>query len=183
MCIRDRSKGDTDIFTVDGTGDRIVAFLNGIQDAGTADPEAVRDQIEPIVKNQLIAKQIKEKLSAAKATSLDQVAKQFASTKQAAQVNMLNPQVAGAMEPKVAGAAFGVAKGKLSNPVEGMTGVYVLVKKSETVNKQPGDLQQVIQSIQGQNSQQFGQLFLKSLQDNAKIDDYRIQVYNQQSQQ
>jgi len=178
-----RSKGDTDIFTVDGTGDRIVAFLNGIQDAGTADPEAVRDQIEPIVKNQLIAKQIKEKLSAAKATSLDQVAKQFASTKQAAQVNMLNPQVAGAMEPKVAGAAFGVAKGKLSNPVEGMTGVYVLVKKSETVNKQPGDLQQVIQSIQGQNSQQFGQLFLKSLQDNAKIDDYRIQVYNQQSQQ
>jgi hypothetical protein len=35
----------------------------------------------------------------------------------------LNPSVAGAMEPKVAGAAFGVAKGKLSNPVEGGTGI------------------------------------------------------------
>lgn len=180
---RKRSKGDTDIFTVDGTGDRIVAFLNGIQDAGTADPEAVRDQIEPIVKNKIIAKQITEKINAAKAANLDQLAKQFAVTKQSAQVNLLSPQVAGAMEPKVAGAAFGVAKGKLSNPVEGMTGVYVVMKKSETLNKQPGDVKQVIQSIQGQNSQQFGQLFLKSLQDNATIKDYRIEIYDQQSAQ
>lgn len=162
-----RNKGDTDIFTVEGTGDRIVAYLNGIQDAGTADPEAVRNQIEPIVRNQIIAKQIIAKINSAKAANLDQIAKQFSATKQSAQVNLLNPQVAGSMEPKVAGAAFGVAKGKLSNPVEGMTGVYVLVKKSETINKQPGDLKQIQEGIQGQNAQQFGQLFLKSLQDNA----------------
>ena len=178
-----RKKGDTDIFTVDGTGDRIVAFVNGIQDAGTADPEAVRDQLEPIIKNKLLAKKITEKITAAKATTLDQVAKLFGSTKQSAQVNMLSPQIGGAMEPRVAGAAFGVAKGKLSNPVEGMTGVYVLVKKSETINKQPGDIKQVTQAIASQNSQQFGQALLKSLQDNAKIKDYRIEVYNQASQQ
>ncbi|HAI81986.1 MAG TPA: peptidylprolyl isomerase, partial [Chryseobacterium sp.] len=70
-----REKGDADIFTVDGTGDRIVAYLNGIQDPGTADPEAVRDQIEPIVKNRILAKQISDKITAAKATSLDQIAK------------------------------------------------------------------------------------------------------------
>ena len=178
-----REKGDTDIFTVDGTGDRIVAYVNGIQKAGTADPEAVRDQIEPIIKNKILAKQISDKITAAKATSLDQIAKLFATTKQGAQVNMLSPQVAGAMEPKVAGAAFGVAKGKLSNPVEGMTGVYVLVKKSETINKQPGDVKQITQAIASQNSQQFGQAFLKSLQDNAKIEDYRIEVYNNAAQQ
>ena len=84
-----RNKGDADIFTVDGTGDRIVAYLNGIQDPGTADPEAVRDQIEPIVKNKILAKQISDKITAAKATSLDQVAKLFGTSKQAAQVNML----------------------------------------------------------------------------------------------
>ena len=178
-----REKGDTDIFTVDGTGDRIVAYVNGIQKAGTADPEAVRDQIEPIIKNKILAKQISDKITAAKATSLDQIAKLFATTKQGAQVNMLSPQVAGAMEPKVAGAAFGVAKGKVSNPVEGMTGVYVLVKKSETINKQPGDVKQITQAIASQNSQQFGQAFLKSLQDNAKIEDYRIEVYNNAAQQ
>ena len=178
-----REKGDTDIFTVDGTGDRIVAYVNGIQKAGTADPEAVRDQIEPIIKNKILAKQISDKITAAKATTLDQIAKLFATTKQGAQVNMLSPQVAGAMEPKVAGAAFGVAKGKVSNPVEGMTGVYVLVKKSETINKQPGDVKQITQAIASQNSQQFGQAFLKSLQDNAKIEDYRIEVYNNAAQQ
>ena len=178
-----RKKGDTDIFTVDGTGDRIVAYVNGVQDAGTADPEAVRQQIEPMVKNKLIAKQISDKIAAAKATNLDQIAKLFGVTKQSAQVNMLSPQVNGAMEPRVAGASFGVAKNKLSNPVEGMTGVYVVLKKAETSNKQPGDLKQMTEAIAGQNAQQFGQALLKSLQDNAKIKDYRIEIYNQVSPQ
>ncbi|WHF50613.1 peptidylprolyl isomerase [Chryseobacterium gotjawalense] len=177
-----RGKGDTDIFTVDGTGDKIIAYVNGVQDAGTANPEAVREQIEPIVKNKLMAKQISDKINAAKATNLDQIAKQFGVTKQSAQVNMLNPQVNGAMEPKVAGAAFGVAKNKLSNPVEGMTGVYVVLKKAETTNKQPGDLKQMTEAIARQSSQQFGQALLKSLQDNAKIKDYRIEIYNKVSQ-
>ncbi|MGK6343177.1 SurA N-terminal domain-containing protein [Chryseobacterium sp. DT-3] len=173
-----RAKGDTEFFTVEGTGDKIVAYLNGKQEAGLADPESVRDQIEVIVKNKLAAKQISDKIAGAKASSLDQIAKLFGSTKQAAQVNMLNPSVAGAMEPKVAGAAFGVAKGKLSNPIEGGTGVYVLVKKSETVNKQPGDLKQFTESITQRNAGMFGQAWMKSLQDNADIEDYRIEIWN-----
>lgn len=171
-----REKGDTELFTVDGTGDKIVVYLNGKQEKGTADPESVRDQIETVVKNKLAAKQISEKIG--KAGSLDQIAKQFGTTKQSAQVNLLNPSVAGSMEPKVAGAAFGVAKGKLSNPVEGGTGVYVLIKKNETTNKQPGDLKQFTESVNQRNAGMFGQAWLKSLQDNAKIDDYRIEIYN-----
>ena len=178
-----RKKGDTEFFTNEGTGDRIVVILNGKQEKGTADPESVRSQIEPIVLNKLAGKKIAEKIAASKATSLDQIAKAFGTTKSSAQVNMLNPAVGGAMEPKVAGAAFGVAKGKLSNPVEGMTGVYVLVKKSETVNKQPGDIKQITQAIASQNAQSFGQQFMKSLQDNADIDDYRAEVWNKTSQQ
>ncbi|SEM76301.1 SurA N-terminal domain-containing protein [Chryseobacterium taichungense] len=171
-----REKGDTELFTVDGTGDKIVVYLNGKQAKGTADPESVRDQIEVIVKNKLAAKQISEKIG--KAGNLDQIAKQFGTTKQSAQVNLLNPSVAGAMEPKVAGAAFGVAKGKISNPVEGGTGVYVLIKKNETVNKQPGDLKQFTESVTQRNGGMFGQAWLKSLQDNADIDDYRIEIWN-----
>ncbi|MDQ1098009.1 MULTISPECIES: SurA N-terminal domain-containing protein [Chryseobacterium] len=173
-----RSKGDTEFFTVDGTGDKIVVYLNGIQEKGTADPESVRDQIEVIVKNKLAAKQISEKINAAKASNLDQIAKLFSVTKQSAQVNLLNPSVAGAMEPKVAGAAFGVAKGKLSKPVEGGTGVYVVLKKNETVNKQPGDLKQFTETITQRNAGMFGQAWLKSLQDNADIKDYRIEIWN-----
>ncbi len=171
-----REKGDTELFTVDGTGDKIVVYLNGKQEKGTADPESVRDQIEVVVKNKLAAKKIVEKMG--KPGSLNQVAKQFGTTKQSAQVNMLNPSVAGSMEPKVAGAAFGVKKGQVSNPVEGGTGVYVLVKKNETTNKQPGDLKQFTESVTQRNGGMFGQAWLKSLQDNAKIDDYRIEIWN-----
>lgn len=176
---KDREKGDTEFFTVEGTGDKIVAYLNGKQDKGTVNPESVREQLEPIVKNELAAKKIIEKINAGKASSLDQVAKLFASTKQTAQVNMMNPQVAGAMEPKVAGAAFGVAKGKVSQPIEGMTGVYVLVKKSETTNKQPGDIKQFTESNTQRNSQMFVQQYMRSLQDNADIEDNRIEVWDQ----
>lgn len=172
-----RSKGDTEFFTVEGTGDKIVVYLNGKQEKGLADPESVREQIEVVVKNKLAAKQISDKIAGAKASSLDQIAKLFTATKQTAQVNLLNPSVAGAMEPKVAGAAFGVAKGKLSNPVEGGTGVYVLIKKNETTNKQPGDLKQFTESITQRNAGMFGQAWLKSLQDNASIDDYRIEIW------
>lgn len=178
---KNRKVGDTEFFTVDGTGDRIVVMLKAIQEPGTTDPESVRDQIEPIVKNQLAAKIIAEKLKSV--NSLDQVAKMFATSQQNAQVNLINPQIGGVIEAKVAGAAFGIAKGKVSQAIEGNTGVYVLVKKSETLNKQPGDLKQMTQSITQQNAQFFGQGFMKSLQDNAKIDDYRIEIWGKTGQQ
>lgn len=180
---KNRKKGDTEIFTVEGTGDKIVAYVNGIQDAGSADPESVRDEVEPIVKNQLLAKKIQEKIASAKPNSLDAVAKLFTTEKQSTQINLLNPMITGAMEPKVAGAAFGVAANKMSNPVEGFSGVFVVVKKSISTNKQPGDIKNIIQAISQQNSQMFGQAWMKSLQDNADIKDYRIEVYNKGQQQ
>lgn len=176
-----REKGDTEFFTVEGTGDKVVVYLNGKQEKGLADPESVRDQIETIVQNKLAAKQISEKIDTA--GSLDQVATKFATTKQSAQVNMLNPSVAGSMEPKVAGAAFGITKGKVSNPIEGGTGVYVIVKKNETINKQPGDVKQFTESVTQRNAGMFGQSWLKSLQDNADIDDYRIEIWSKMGNQ
>ena len=173
-----REIGDTDIFTVEGTGDRIVAYVVGKQDEGLADPETVRDQIEPIVKNKVLAKKILEKINAGKYASLDQAAKAFGTTKGSATVNLFNPSVNGAMEPRVAGAAFGVAVNKLSQPIEGMTGVYLVVKKSVTTNKQPGDIKQITDAINQQSSQQFTGAFLKSLQDNANIKDFRIEVWD-----
>jgi len=178
-----RNIGDTDIFTVEGTGDRIVAYVVGKQDEGLADPETVRDQIEPIVKNKVLAKKIIEKINAGKYSTLDQAAKAFGTTKGNADVNLFNPAVNGAMEPKVAGAAFGVATNKLSQPVEGMTGVYLVVKKSVKTNKLPGDIKQITESINQQNSQQFTGAFLKSLQDNANIKDFRIEVWDKAAQQ
>ena len=173
-----REKGETEFFVVEGTGDRIVVYYNGGQDKGLANPETVREQIEPVVKNQLAAKAILKKMQDSKVTTLDALAKMFGSKKESTTVNFLNPVVGQAMEPKVAGAAFGVAKGKVSKPIEGMTVVYVVTKKSETINKQPGNDEQIAQAINAQNAQMFGQFLMKSLVDNADIEDYRIEVWD-----
>lgn len=177
-----REKGDTEMFVVEGTGDRVVVFLNGRYEKGLANPEAVRDQVEFIVKNKLAAKKIAEKIASTKASNLEQIAKAFGTSVQTSTVNFAQPQVAGAIEPKVAGASFGILKGKLSQAIEGMTGVFVVVKKSETTNKQAGDLKQMMESNAAQNSNFFVQSFLKSLQDNAKIEDYRIDVWDKGQQ-
>ena len=178
-----REKGDVELFNVDGTGDKIVVYLNGFYDEELAEPESVREQIEPVVLNELAAKKIIEKLNKSKVSSLDQVAKLFGTTKQSGQINALIPSLAGSMEPRVAGASLGVAKGKLFNPIEGKTGVYLVVKKSESTNKQPGSEKETATMLMQQNAQMFGQFVIRSLQNGADIKDYRIEVWDKVRQQ
>lgn len=96
---------------------------------------------------------------------------------------MLSPQVAGAMEPRVAGAAFEVwLRKSFSNPVGDRS--LCLVKKSEGNGEQTTGRHQTGDS--GTSRTKFTAIraeFLEMLQDNAKIEDYRIEVYNQASQQ
>jgi peptidyl-prolyl cis-trans isomerase D len=97
-----RNIGDTDIFTVEGTGDRIVAYVVGKQDEGLADPETVRDQIEPIVKNKFLLRKLLRK-SIPENIHSRSGCKSFGTTKANAVVNLFNPSVNGSMEPRVAG--------------------------------------------------------------------------------
>lgn len=172
-----REKGETELFTA-SNGDRIVVYLNGKQSEGLADPESVREQIEPLVKNQLLAKKITEKINAAKASSLDQIAKAFGANKESAQINLMSPVLGQNLEPKVAGAAFGVAKNKLSLPIEGNSGVYVVQNKGISVNKQPADIKQIQEGLVQQNMSVFPRALMRSLQESADIKDYRIEVYD-----
>lgn len=172
-----REKGDTEMFTATN-GDKVMVYLNGKQAEGLAEPESVREQIEPLVRNQLLAKKISEKITTAKANSLEQLAKLFGVNKESAQINVLSPILGQGIEPKVAGAAFGVAKNKLSQPVEGNSGVYVVVNKGISVNKQPADVKQIQEGLVQQSASIFPRGYLRSLQDKADIKDYRIEVYD-----
>ncbi len=60
--------------------------------------------------------------------------------------------------------------------------VFVVTQKAVTLNKQPGDAKQIMQAMQQQGAQMFSQSLMKSLQDNAKIEDYRIEVWDKTSQ-
>ncbi|WP_310377460.1 peptidylprolyl isomerase [Flavobacterium sp.] len=108
----------------------IIARVKKVNEAGLMAVDLVKGYIEPILKNQKKAELIKAKMTG---TSLEAIAKATASTvQQAADVTMENPVLPGGVgqEPKVVGNAFALAANKLSAPIEGNTGVYVVLNKS-----------------------------------------------------
>lgn len=110
----------------------VIARVKSINDSGLAPVTQVRSFIEPILKNKKKAELIKAKMSGA---SLEAIAKATGSKiEQASNVTMENPVLAGGVgaEPKVVGNAFALAANKMSAPIEGATGVYV-VKNTSTV--------------------------------------------------
>ncbi|MDO4762824.1 MAG: peptidylprolyl isomerase [Flavobacteriaceae bacterium] len=176
-----REKGDTEMFST-ANGDRIIVYLNGKYAEGLADPESVREQIAPIVRNRILAKKITEKINTAKLSSLEQIEKLFGVNKESAKVNFHYPIVRTSPEPKVVGVAFGLAKNKLSQPIEGSTGVYVIINKGIETNKQEGDVKQIQTGLAQQFASVFPQAFMRSLLENAEIKDYRIEVYDKVNQ-
>lgn len=110
----------------------IIAKVKKINPEGLMPVDLVRSYIEPILKNKKKAELIKAKMAG---TSLEAIAKATGSAvQQATDVTLENPVLAGGVgqEPKVVGNAFALAAGKLSAPIEGNTGVYV-VKNNSTV--------------------------------------------------
>jgi len=169
--------GETNIFNT-SDGGYVVAYLNGVQKAGIADPESVRPEIETIVRNQLLAKRIIEKINSHNPTSLAQIAKLFGEV-ESGKIGIYNNVIAGGIEPKVAGAAFGVKANQISKPVEGVNGVYVVVRKSVEQNTQEElDAKKLTKELTEQRVNLFQQSLLRSLQEKADIQDYRIDVYN-----
>ena len=105
----------------------VIARVKKINTEGLMAIDLVKGNIEPILKNQKKAALIKAKMTG---TSLEAIAKATGSAvQQATDVTMENPVLAGGVgqEPKVVGNAFALAANKLSAPIEGNTGVYVVL--------------------------------------------------------
>ncbi|HTK22364.1 MAG TPA: hypothetical protein VL442_22760, partial [Mucilaginibacter sp.] len=123
--------------------------------------------------NHVKAKQLIEKLSGG--SSIDQVA-QKAGTKVVPVQNVVfaNPVIPGlSLEYKVIGTVFGLQPKKLSKPIEGQHGVFVVVLDN-FINPAPlanaiREREQIAQALL-QRSQ--GQLF-EALKDKANVKDYR----------
>jgi peptidyl-prolyl cis-trans isomerase D len=108
----------------------VIAKLKKVNKEGLMAVDMVRSYVEPILKNKKKAELIKAKMAG---SSLEAIAKAVnAPIQQAVDVTMDNPVLTGGVgqEPKVVGNAFALASGKLSAPIEGNTGVYVVLNKS-----------------------------------------------------
>lgn len=128
---KDSKEGSTKRFEVANLG-HVIAKVKSIDNSGLVPVAQVRPYVEPILKNKKKAEMLKAKMSG---SSLEAIAKTVGSSvQQVADVTLENPVLAGGVgqEPKVVGSAFALAANKMSAPIEGVTGVYV-VKNISTV--------------------------------------------------
>lgn len=111
-------------------------------------------------------------------TSLDAIAKANKTTVQTVEgvtvENAMLPNLG--MESKVVGTAFGTAANKLSAPVEGFSGVFVV--KTKTVTKAPKlpKYDDYIAKLKA-NAAQFSGRILPALKEKADIKDNRADFY------
>lgn len=164
------------------TGNKfVIAKLVDIKEKGLLSLAQVKKQIEPLVRNEVKAARLIEKVQQAAngAASIEQVAQKLG--KAAAQVENIvfaNPVIPGiGQENKVIGAIFGSQPGKVSKPIQGDQGVYVFVvnsfsKPAPLVNafKQKQQISQFL--VQRGASAAFG-----VLRDKANIKDNRVKFF------
>ncbi|MFV8335180.1 peptidylprolyl isomerase [Flavobacterium sp. RSP29] len=150
----------------------VIAKLKSIDDSGLVAVSVVRPYVEPILKNKKKAELIKTKMSG---SSLEAIAKAVGGTvQQATDLTMENTMLPGVgQEPKVVGNAFALAANKLSAPIEGNTGVYV-VKNTSTV-KAPALKSHAayVTKLKAQSASDANRV-IPALKANAKIEDNRI---------
>jgi peptidyl-prolyl cis-trans isomerase D len=165
--------GDVKRFEVANLG-HVIAKVKKVNAEGLMAVDLVRSYVEPILKNKKKAELIKAKMSG---TSLEGIAKATGSAvQQATDVTMENPVLTGGVgqEPKVVGNAFALAAGKLSAPIEGNTGVYVV--KNNSTFKAPALTSHAayVSKLKAQSAGDVNRV-LPTLKDNAKIEDNRKQ--------
>jgi len=175
------SRGDVlkEVYQMDNA--YVVARLTDIKPKGILPLEAVKKDIESAVRNAVKAKTLKESLEKALkgSTSIDQVAQKV--SKPVIPVQNLvfaNPILPGAsQENKLVGSVFGSQVGKLSQPVEGQSGVYVYVVDGFT-NPAPlaNTYKQKEMMMQSISQRAMGSAF-QSLQDKTDIKDNRVKFY------
>ncbi len=149
----------------------VIARVKSIDDSGLVPVSQARAYVEPILKNKKKAELIKAKMTG---SSLEAIAKAVGSkVEQATNITMENPVLGlvGA-EPKVVGNAFALAANKVSAPIEGVTGVYV-VKNVSTV-KAPAlkNHSAYVAKLKQQTAGDAGRI-LPALKANATIEDNR----------
>lgn len=158
----------------------IVARLTGIRKEGQLPLEAVKSDIEPIVRNRVKAKKLIAQAEEARkgASNIQQIAQKLGKTPTSAEnIVFANPVIPGvAQENAVVGTVFGLQPKQPSKPIRGSQGIYI-VEVAGFVNPEAPDInaqkRQMVQSV----SQRTWSLVFRALQDKAEIVDNRARFF------
>ena len=172
-------KGDaSQVFTFEDK--YVVAVLTGIRAEGTTPLDEVRPQVEAEVKKHKKAEQLIAKLQ--NPASLDAAGKASSQPVQKAEgISFATPFVPSlGFEPKVVGAAFNKSWGtaKVSAPIEGNAGVYVIKVDSYQPTGQPvQDLNNIRLAYEQSMKGMLGQQLFEVLKKTSKIQDNRAKFF------
>ncbi|KFF07062.1 peptidylprolyl isomerase [Flavobacterium reichenbachii] len=170
---KETNKGDVKRFEIANIG-HVIAQYKSENKSGLVAVSLARPYVESILKNKKKAEMLKAKMTG---STIEAIAKSAGVTvQQAADVTMENPVLPGGVgqEPKVVGNAFALTPNKLSAPIEGNTGVYV-VKNISTI-KAPAIANHApyVEKLKAQSASDAGRV-LPALKNNADIKDNRLQ--------
>lgn len=168
----------SDVFDLDDT--YVVAIMTGKMDEGFKPFEKVKEEITPIVKNQVKGEKIIEKLTAQKGT-LEEIATAYgkdASVNSSSDIKLNSNSLASVgIEPKAVGVAFSLESGKRSKPFAGENGVLIVETQNKTIAPEIGDYtmfkNQLLQGMNGKSS--FG--IAQAIKEAAKIEDQRYKFF------
>lgn len=168
----------SEIFTV---GDRfVVAALEKVTDAGYTPMEDIEPMLTMRVRNDKKAAMITEKLAAVTPATMQSYAAAVnaASVDTAKFVSLSSPAVAGVgYEPAFAGIAASLEAGKVSAPVKGNRGVYVM----EVVNVNPSAKPYDEVAEMARLKQQYGNVvnsqLMRVLKDKAEVENTMIRFF------
>ncbi len=155
----------------------VVAVLTGVTEEGTAELADVRPQIEAIVRRDKKAEKIARKMKGGSLEAIASAVKDSVSVGQ--HIGFATPFIPNyGFEPKVVGASFNKAwtEGKISTPVFGNNGVYVLTIDSlQQASQDSTSLAQVKTQVHSLLERQFGfNQLMTVLTKEADIEDRRI---------
>jgi peptidyl-prolyl cis-trans isomerase D len=168
----------SDVFDLED--DYVVAVMTGETEEGYKSFDKVKEEITPIVKNQLKGEKIIEKLNAQKGT-LDEIAKAFgtdASVNSSSDLKLnSNSLPSVGLDAKAVGVAFSLENGKRSKPFAGENGVLLIEAQNKTVAPAVGDYtmfkNQLLQGLNGKSS--FG--IVQAIKEVSKIEDKRYKFF------
>jgi len=161
-----------DVKKFDISSGQVVVKVTEVNDSNLASAKEVKPYVEPILRNEKKAAILVAKL---KGSSIEEIAKNAQTAVASADnLTIVNPNIAGlGIEQKVVGTALGLGIDKLSAPIQGNTGVFVV--KSKVINaaspltNPKAKMQQMDQQVRGIASSRV----YMSLEDAAKVVDNR----------
>ena len=159
-----------------------VAVLTEIDEEGIAPINKIASEIRSILIQKKKAEQLSKEFASAQQGSeslLSIAQKTGTEVKEAADISFTSFQIPGAgIEPKVIATASVIEQGKISAPIAGNQGVYVIVVNNRTTDEvTPETIQQTKESLQQSNMYRTNYQAVQAILKNGNVIDQRYKFY------